>query len=133
MSRASGALGLPRAERLRRAAAFQAVFQHGKRFERRAFVVLWHRAPGDRKVGFTVSRQVRTAVRRNRLRRRLREAYRRAPRSLPPGVSAVFVGRPACLVAGFAELLEEMAEAVMAVAGRSREEGPESRPPRSDS
>lgn len=93
---ASGAkpFALPRETRLRGAGDFQAVFERGKRVERPAFVVLWIPTPGRRRAGFTVSRQVRGAVKRNRARRRLREAFRRQGAALPPDISVVFVGRP---------------------------------------
>lgn len=85
---------LPRETRLRGAGEFQAVFERGKRVERPAFVALWIPTPGRQKAGFTVSRQVRGAVKRNKARRRLREAFRRQGAGLPPGISVVFVGRP---------------------------------------
>jgi len=85
---------LPRETRLRGAGEFQAVFERGKRVERPAFVALWIPTPGRQKAGFTVSRQVRGAVKRNKARRRLREAFRRQGAELPPDISVVFVGRP---------------------------------------
>lgn len=85
---------LPRETRLRGAGEFQAVFERGKRVERPAFVALWIPTPGRQKAGFTVSRQVRGAVKRNKARRRLREAFRRQGATLPPDISVVFVGRP---------------------------------------
>jgi ribonuclease P protein component len=99
---------LPRHERLRRGGDFQAVFQDGKRIERRPFVVLWRPVAGERKIGFTVSRQVRGSVARNRARRRLREAYRRHRDLLPPRIAVVFVGRALVLTAPFEVLKQEM-------------------------
>ena len=85
---------LPRETRLRGAGEFQAVFERGKRVERPAFVALWIPTPGRQRAGFTVSRQVRGAVKRNKARRRLREAFRRQGATLLPDISVVFVGRP---------------------------------------
>ena len=79
--------------------------------ERRTFVALWRLDPGTRKVGFAVSRQVRTAVKRNRVRRRLREAYRRRRELFPEDLAMVFVGRPAALTADFKALLDDVAAA----------------------
>lgn len=93
-ARGAKPFALPRETRLRGAGEFQAVFERGKRVERPAFVALWIPTPGTRKAGFTVSRQVRGAVNRNRARRRLREAFRRQRAALPPDMSVVFVGRP---------------------------------------
>jgi ribonuclease P protein component len=104
---AQAALSLPRGERLRRAAEFQAVFQHGTRHERPSFVALWQRA-GERRVGFAVSRQVRGAVARNRVRRRIREAYRQMRAAMPGDVAIVIVARPSAETRTFPELVEDM-------------------------
>lgn len=122
MGMASGALAFPRRERLRQAGEFQAVFQRGNRMERRTVLALWRLSPGERKIGFAVSRQVRTSVGRNRVRRRLREAYRRQRAEFPQGLALVFVGRPAALTAAFEELLGDMAAANALVTGRAEAE-----------
>lgn len=100
-------LALPRGERLRRTAEFQAVFQHGSRLEGPSFVVLWRRAE-SRRAGFAVSRQIRGAARRNRVRRRIREAYRRVRELIAADVALVVVARPSAATRPFAELVEEM-------------------------
>jgi ribonuclease P protein component len=70
--------------RLRRGADFQPVIAAGRIFSGRSLVGFARvRSKGPSRVGVTVSRQVRGAVRRNRARRRLREAVRR--RLLQPG------------------------------------------------
>jgi ribonuclease P protein component len=117
MSRSPGALAFPRRERLRQSAEIQALFKRGNRVERPAFVALWH-PDGARKVGFAVSRQVRTAVARNRVRRRLREAYRQGRPTFPKEIAIVFVGRPAALTADWERLLEDMAAVQSAVTRR---------------
>jgi ribonuclease P protein component len=101
------ALPLPRGERLRRAAEFQAVFQRGSRFERPSFVALWQPAEG-RRVGFAVSRQIRGAVERNRARRRIREAYRQIRARMADDVVLVVVARPSAGTRPFSELVEDM-------------------------
>lgn len=115
MSRAIRALGLPRDARLRHASEIQAVFQQGRREERRAFVLLWVPRPGPARAGFAVSRQIRIAVRRNRARRRLREAYRGLGAARPRGVNAVFVARAWALDAPMDELRIEIGRALAAV------------------
>lgn len=111
MSQAVGALGLSRDARLRHASEIQAVFQQGRREERRAFVLLWVPRGGAARAGFAVSRQVRGAVRRNRARRRLRAAYRGLGPAKLRGVDAVFVARAWALEAPLGELRAEMASA----------------------
>jgi ribonuclease P protein component len=101
------ALPLPRGERLRRAAEFQAVFQHGSRHERPSFIALWQRA-AERRVGFAVSRQIRGAVARNRARRRLREAYRRIRPHMPVDVAVILIARPIAATRAFPDLVEDL-------------------------
>ena len=115
-----GGEAFPRSERLTRAEEFQAVFQQGTRVERPSLLLLWREAPGRRKAGFAVSRQIGGAVRRNRARRRVREAYRRSRRRLPEGVQLVVVARPRAAMAPYGEILQDMCEALDAVAKRCR-------------
>jgi len=118
VSRAVGPFGLPRSARLRQANEIQAVFAGGQRVERRAFVLLWVPSRGAGRAGFTVSRQIRGAVRRNRARRRLREAYRSiGPAGRGRGVEAVFIARRWALDVPLAELRGDMERALGAVRG----------------
>ena len=112
-------LTLPRGERLRRSAEVQAVFQYGSRLERPSFVVLWRRAAG-RRVGFAVSRQLRGAAQRNRVRRRVREAYRQVRGLFPGDVELVVVARPLVASRPFPELVEDMRRLAEDLARASR-------------
>jgi ribonuclease P protein component len=96
-------------------AEFQALFQQGKRIDRPALVVLWREAPGQTRVGFAVSRQLRRAVQRNRVRRRLREAYRVTRDVAPARAALVIIGRPAALTEAFAGLVGQLRGALAAV------------------
>ncbi|MBI4610941.1 MAG: ribonuclease P protein component [Candidatus Rokubacteria bacterium] len=117
----SGAQGFPRSERLRGQDEFQAVFKVGRRIERPALLVLWRGWDGPRQIGFAVTRQVRGAVRRNRVRRRLREAYRVSRQGLPAGLQIVCVGRKAAFDGAFQALRQDMEEALTVVARQHRE------------
>jgi ribonuclease P protein component len=108
----------PRHERLTSSAEFQALFQGGKRIDRRSLIVLWRDTGESRRAGFAVSRQVRGAVRRNRARRRMREAYRKIRETAPAGAALVVIARPAVLTASFASLVAELREALLAIPGR---------------
>lgn len=121
--RAVGEHSFPRGERLTRADDYQAVFHRGARVERPSVLILWRGVPGRRKAGFAVSRQIQGATRRNRARRRIREAYRVSRRALPEGVHLVVVARPRAEVGAYAEILEDVREAIEAVARRSRRGG----------
>ena len=112
MSRAVRPFGLPRSARLRQANDIQAVFQAGRRAERRAFVLLWVPSRGPGRAGFAVSRQIRGSVRRNRARRRLREAYRALGAARARGVDAMFVARAWALNAPLDELRADMSRAL---------------------
>jgi ribonuclease P protein component len=71
------------------------------------------------RVGFTVSRKVGNATRRNRARRRLRAA---ATEVLPelgrPGCDYVLIGRARTLDRPYAELVEDLRQALGRVGGR---------------
>jgi ribonuclease P protein component len=117
---ADGVAGsFPRRERLTSGAAFQALFQAGKRIDRPLMLVLWRagEAGAVTRAGFTVSRQVRGAVKRNRVRRRLREAYRAARVVAPASVSLVIVGRPGATTVPMKALIGEMRQALGTIPG----------------
>ena len=119
MPTSKAAVTLPRGERLRRAAEFQAVFQHGNRHERQSFVALWRRADG-RRVGFAVSRQLRGAVKRNRARRRIQAAYREIRTQMAPNVEVVVVARANAATRPFPELVEDMRRLAETLTDRTR-------------
>ena len=107
----------PRRERLTTSAAFQALFQRGRRIERPALIVLWREAAEPTRAGFAVSRQLKTAVQRNRARRRLREAYRASRDAAPAHAALVIVGRPAVLTEPFGALTAQLRGALAAIPG----------------
>jgi len=105
-------LALPRGDRLRGSKEIQELFQQGNRDERPSFVALWQPRDEGRRIGFAVGRRVGRGVVRNRARRRLREMYRRQQEALRASVSVVFVARPSVLTRRFADLLDEMQQAL---------------------
>lgn len=73
------------------------------------------------RVGFTVSRKVGDAVRRNRARRRLRAAAADVlPRDGRPGYDYVLVGRGGTLDRPYTALVEDLRTALQRVAGHGR-------------
>jgi ribonuclease P protein component len=106
-----------RRERLTSAAQFQALFQQGRRVERPSLIVLWRPADTATKVGFAVSRQVRGAVDRNRVKRRLRAAYRATRSGAPANIAMVVVGRPGARTVQHKTLIREMGEAFESIPG----------------
>jgi ribonuclease P protein component len=99
-------------------AEFQALFQQGKRIDRPSLVILWRPTPRGRRAGFAVSRQIRTAVHRNRARRRLREAYRLTREAAPPGIEAIVIAKRRVLMETFEVLKSELREALGSIPGR---------------
>lgn len=80
-------------------------------------IVLWRESGEPRRAGFAVSRQVRTAVEKNRARRRLREAYRAARGAAPSNVALVIIAKPGALREPFAALTEELRAALAWIPG----------------
>jgi len=107
---------LPRSERLTTSAEFQALFHRGKRIERSSFLVLWRETERDRRVGFAVSRRLKRAVDRNRVRRRLREAYRAARSVAPEAVAVIIIGKQRARDVEFAALVGELRGALASMA-----------------
>ncbi len=75
----------------------------------------------DVRVGFTVSRKVGNATRRNRARRRLRAAATEVLSELGrPGCDYVLIGRARTLDRPYAELVEDLRQALGRVGGKQR-------------
>ena len=109
----------PKRERLTGNSEFQALFRNGHRTDRPLMVVLWRTSDTEtaRRAGFTVSRQVRGAVARNRVKRRLRAAYRGTRKDAPTRGSFVIIGRPAVLRAPMVTVIGEMQKAFQSIPG----------------
>jgi ribonuclease P protein component len=96
--------------RLRRRQDFDRVMRTKRVFAGRTVIAFALPNAEGWRVGVTVSRRLRGAVRRNRLRRRLREAARsRLLSDSGSGYDVVLVGRPDALELPWAALEEEAA------------------------
>jgi ribonuclease P protein component len=110
---------LPRGERIRGRGEIDRLFRRGSRVERGGFVLLWIPAPGPRAAAFAAGRRLGGSVIRNRARRRLREAYRRRKGLVPSsGVRLCFVARGPAGQLPFAELADQVADALRQAARR---------------
>jgi ribonuclease P protein component len=104
-------------ERLKRRTDFRAAAQ-GVRAPAKAFVLQARRRgdEGAARLGFTVSRQVGNAVKRNRVRRRLREIVRLADAGqFCAGYDYVLIGRPTGLQLPFADMTRDFTNALRRV------------------
>lgn len=107
---------LPRHQRLRSRAEFDAVYKNGRSWAHPLAVLHIIEAPAGCQIGISVSKKVGNAVLRNRVRRRMREIIRQQLPQWKPGFHAVFVLRSGAAAAEFADLTQ----AVLELARRSR-------------
>ncbi len=120
---------MKRRYRLRRKADFQSALKGRRIYSGRGLVAL--ALPSERdesRVGVTVSRQLKSAVERNRARRRLRELARMTVLPADSGAprrgiryDVVLIARPAALTLRFAELKEEAEQAARRLTGQPLE------------
>jgi ribonuclease P protein component len=112
---------LKRRFRLRRKSDFQAASKGRRIYSGRGLLVLAVPTQHDEgRIGVTVSRQVKTAVERNRARRRLRELARLTLLQRDSGAArggirydVVLIARPAALELRFADLKKETEQAAL--------------------
>jgi ribonuclease P protein component len=96
---------LPSEERLRRDRDFKRVYA-AKRAIVHPLMVLYTRPSREgRRIGFSVSKKMGDAVRRNRIKRRLREACRAHRPVLKSGFDAIFVARSKLGAATYEEIV----------------------------
>ena len=105
LSEAKPAAAQPRLERLKRSADFAHVMRSARRRSHHRLLQLAATESGRdaTRVGFSVSRRVGNAVRRNRVRRRLRAIVRQLP--IADGFDIVIVAQPLSAEATYDELL----------------------------
>ena len=117
---------MSRRHRLSRSRDFDTVYRKGRSVSTR-FLVLYsfpreEDVDGESRLGLAVSRQLGSAVERNRLKRRLRSAFTEVCSGLPAGQDYVLIARPGLTEAvetrGFA-WLEERVREVFRLAERS--------------
>lgn len=102
--------GLPRPERLRKRAAYQAVQGRGRKLHTDSFLVfvLPQQEPGPTRLGITVFKKVGQAVERNCVKRLVREAFRRNKALFPHGLDLVFVAKRSAVKADAQQVVREI-------------------------
>ena len=94
---------LPKSALLRKGWEFEHVYSGGKRLHGEGFtLVCRENITGTSRLGISVHRKIRGAVKRNRLKRIIRESFRLWQKNYPAGADIVFAVRPdfSCLHPG---------------------------------
>jgi ribonuclease P protein component len=100
---------LPRAARIARRAEYDAVYREGRRRTSREFTIFLRPNGLDIcRFGWSIKKELGTAVRRNRIRRRLREIVRLHRQGIEPGWDIVIHPRSSVATANISALADEL-------------------------
>lgn len=102
---------LPAQNRLKHNADFKRVYSKGRSISVGPIVVYSIKTDGSVRVGFSVSKKLGNAVKRNRIRRLLREATRALLGELAGGYDVVVVARRSSANASLSDLYEALRRA----------------------
>lgn len=113
---------LNKENRLTKPKDFSSLYNRGKKAVGRYIVIYFrNRSTGPNRIGFTVSKKVGNAVRRNRVKRKLREIVRNHPISLGNGMDFVIIARSSATMATYSELKRDV-DALLSKEGPQKEE-----------
>jgi ribonuclease P protein component len=98
---------LSKEERIRKKGDFDKIFKSGS-FYSGSYMTLVLRKHSRRRVGFTMRRGIKGAVKRNRVKRLLREIYREKKEELREDVELIFIARNSAVGKGYQELRTDL-------------------------
>ncbi len=104
---------LPKSHLVRKGWEYQRIYREGKRLHGNGFsLVCLYNGSSVNRLGISVHRKIRGAVRRNRMKRIIREAFRTSRHSFPYGMDMVFTVRPDFSLQSPAEVISAVCELV---------------------
>ncbi|MDD3815585.1 MAG: ribonuclease P protein component [Desulfocapsaceae bacterium] len=101
---------LPKSHLLRKGWEFEQVYKQGRRLHGKGFTLIFNRNElGYSRIGISVHRQIRGAVKRNRIKRIIRESFRLHRELYPECADIIFAVRPGMELASTAEINQAVA------------------------
>lgn len=97
---------MKKAHRMKKNDDFQLVYKNGKSFANRQFVIYILKKPDQKnfRIGLSVSKQIGTAVVRNRVKRLIRETFQHLKEDLPNDYDFVIIARKPAAAMNFHEV-----------------------------
>jgi len=115
---------LRRSDRIRRRSHYLTIRKLGERVHTANFVVALIGTGSGRRLGITVTKRVKNAVHRNRIKRLVREVFRRNRQLFPEGSDVVVIARPGAEKLDYGRVREEFKNAERALCKAARSRGP---------
>jgi len=109
--------GLPKKERLRKDKEFQAVFREGKKLWINSILLIIYKpnSLNYRRLGIVVSKKIKKATQRNKVKRWIRELFRRNKDWFPKNCDIIIIPHPNLLNLEYKELVETAREKLLSL------------------
>jgi len=109
--------GLPKKERLRKDKEFQAVFREGKKLWINSILLIIYKpnSLNYRRLGIVVSKKIKKATQRNKVKRWIRELFRRNKDWFPKNCDIIIIPHPNLLNLEYKKLVEIAREKLLSL------------------
>jgi len=109
--------GLPKKERLRKDKEFQAVFREGKKLWINSILLIIYKpnSLNYRRLGIVVSKKIKKATQRNKVKRWIRELFRRNKDWFPENCDIIIIPHPNLLNLEYKKLMEIAREKLLSL------------------